>query len=180
MDAISITGLQATGKTTLARALGRALDAVVFSRDPLMDVLLADGVPMVAAADSGLSGIGQIGYDLQTALLRSQLAMNRSVILECVVGDAQRAEWRAVAEAAGADFWLIDTVCSDPQLHRRRFQERGLTQRGDWVLEWETVERNRQLFLPHPQTNYIADSARPYEDNVRSIVQLIQHRGAEG
>ncbi len=45
---IVVSGPQATGKTTLAMALGRALGAPVFSRDPLMAVLL-DGRPGVDA-----------------------------------------------------------------------------------------------------------------------------------
>lgn len=102
MDAISVTGLQGTGKTTLARALGKALDAVVISRDPLMDVLLAGGVPRDADSATGIKGIGDLGYDLQTSLLRNQLEMGESVVLECVVGPQVRERWRQVAESAGA------------------------------------------------------------------------------
>ena len=97
MDAISITGLQGTGKTTLAAALGRAIGAVVFSRDPLMDVLHADGVPLEPAPGAGLKSYPEIGHDLQTALLRTQLELGQSVILECVVGAEMRARWRRVA-----------------------------------------------------------------------------------
>ena len=112
-QAISITGLQCTGKTTLARALGRSIGAVVFSRDPLMDVLSADGVPLEASPTTGLKGYPEIGYDLLTALLRSQLDLGQSVVLECVVGPKVRSEWRDVATEAGAQFWFVDMVCSD-------------------------------------------------------------------
>src|SRR5262249_53178379 len=113
MDAVSITGVQGTGKTTLAEALGTALDAVVFSRDPLMDVRLAGGVRAESDAAAGTKGFGELGYDLQTALLREQLRMGRSVVLECVVGRERRAEWERVAVDHGARYWLIDTICSD-------------------------------------------------------------------
>ncbi|MGH7682605.1 MAG: AAA family ATPase [Candidatus Eiseniibacteriota bacterium] len=174
MDAISITGLQGTGKTTLAEALGAELDAVVFSRDPLMDVLFAGGVP-AQSDDAGVQDVGAMGYALQTALMREQLRMGRSVVLECVVGWETRAEWKRVAGEQGARYWLIDSVCSDVEVHRRRFLERGPTQRGDWVLAWETVEANRARFPVHPDAAYVADSALPIADNVRTIVDLIRN-----
>jgi predicted kinase len=174
VEAVSITGLQGTGKTTLARVLGAALDAVVFSRDPLMDVLQAGGVPMEADPDRGLEGYPELGYDLLTALLRTQLELGRSVVLECVVGPAVREQWRQVAEGAGARFWIIDTVCSDPDLHRQRFQGRGPTQREDWALVWETVEGYRTRFRSHPDAAYVADAVRPVDANVRAILGVIR------
>jgi len=176
VDAISITGLQGTGKTTLAEALGLALDAVVFSRDPLMDVLIAGGIPLEseAAAVVGAHGVGQLGYELQTALLREQLRMGRSVVLECVVGREIRAEWERVAVDQGARYWLIDTICSDVALHRRRFTDRAPIQRGDWVLSWETVEANRDRYRLHPDAAFVADSALPLAANVNAIVDLMR------
>ena len=174
MDAVSITGLQGTGKTTLARALGRALDAVVFSRDPLMDVLLAGGVPLESSP--GTKGIGELGHELQSALLRTQLQMGRSVVLECVVGLPMREHWRNIAVQQSARFWIIDTICSDEDLHRERFEARGPTQRGDWVLDWPTVAGYRRAFVPHPGAHFVADATDSVDHNVRKIVQLI--RGA--
>ena len=174
VDAISITGLQGTGKTTLAEALGAALNAVVLSRDPLMDVLVAGGVPLEPDDGGGVKVVGQFGYELQTALLREQLRMGRSVVLECVVGPDTRAEWKRVAHEQGARFWLIDTVCSDVALHRRRFLERGPTQRGDWVLSWDTVHAYRSRFAVHPEAAFVADASVPVADNVDAIVEVIR------
>jgi predicted kinase len=118
MDAISVSGVQGTGKSTLARALGVALGAVVISRGPLMDVLLAAGVPVGSSENLGIKGVGDTAYDLQTALLREQLSMGHSVILDCAADSHVRGGWRRVADEAGAHFWLIDTICSDVELHR--------------------------------------------------------------
>ena len=63
-----------------------------------MDVLFAGGVPFESDAEGRAKGVGQLGYELQTALLREQLRMGRfSVRLECVVGSETRAEWEQVA-----------------------------------------------------------------------------------
>jgi predicted kinase len=174
VDAISVSGVQGTGKTTLARALGRALEAVVLSRGPLMDVLMAAGVPMDPSGDMGIKGVGDLGYDLQTALLREQLAMGHSVVIDCGADWHVRERWNDVADEAGAAFWLVDTICSDVGLHQRRFEARGPTWRCDLGQTWELVELKRSSFVPHPQAAFVADATRSVEENVQAIVELIR------
>jgi predicted kinase len=173
MDAISVSGVQGTGKSTLARALGHVLGAVVLSRGPLMDVLLAAGVP-VDPSDQRLKGVGELAYDLQAALLREQLSMGHSVVLDCGAGRDVRESWRRVADEAGAAFWLIDTVCSDVDLHRRRFEDRGPIWGCDIGQTWEMVDELRVQFRPHPQAALIADATRSVEENVDCILALIR------
>jgi len=177
VDAISVSGVQGTGKTTLARALGRALGAVVLSRAPLMDVALAAGVPVDAPKGSDLKGVGDLAYDLQTALLREQLGMGHSVVLDCGADWLIREGWRKVAAEAGAHFWLVDTVCSDTELHRRRFEARGAVWRCDVGQTWEMVDEMRTRFQVHPQAAFIADAVRTVDENVRSILALMDGEG---
>jgi predicted kinase len=141
-----------------------------------MEVLMRAGVPMEPSSDRGIKGIGDIGYDLQTALLREQLQMGHSVVLDCGAERHLRESWRRVADEAGANFWLVGTVCSDVDLHRRRFEERGRTWSGETELTWATVEDSRTRFLPDPRAAFVADATRSVEENVRSIVALV--RGA--
>lgn len=174
MDAISVSGVQGTGKTTLARALGRATGAVVLSRAPLMDVALAAGVPVDPPQGASLKGVGDLAYDLQTALLREQLGMGHSVVLDCGADWMIRDAWRKVADDAGAHFWLVDTVCSDVELHRQRFEARGPVWRCDVGQTWEMVDELRIRFQVHPQVVFVADAVRSVDENVRSIMALIE------
>ena len=173
MDAISVSGVQGTGKSTLARALGGALCAVVLSRGPLMDVLLAAGVPVGSSEKLGIKGVGETAYDLQTALLREQLGMDHSVILDCGADPHVREGWRRVADEAGAHFWLIDTICSDVELHRSRFEARGPIWKCDVDQTWDIVNELRVQFVPHPQAALLVDATRPVDENVASILTLI-------
>jgi predicted kinase len=70
---ISISGAQATGKTTLARAVGRRLGVPVFSCDPLMTALRDAGYPVATRED--LTRLAEAGYRLQGALIRQQLSL---------------------------------------------------------------------------------------------------------
>jgi len=174
VEAISVSGVQGTGKTTLARALGRAIGAVVLSRAPLMDAALAAGVPVDPPRGAAVKGVGDLAYDLQTTLLREQLGLGHSVVLDCGADGLVREGWRKVAEDAGAHFWLVDTVCSDAAVHRHRFEARGPVWQCDVGQTWEMVEELRRRFHVHPQAAFIADAIRPVDENVRSIVALIR------
>jgi predicted kinase len=174
VDAISVSGVQGTGKTTLARALGRIIGAVVLSRAPLMDAALAAGVPVDPPRGAAMSGVGDLAYALQTALLQEQLGMGHSVVLDCGADWRIREEWRKVAQGAGAHFWLVDTVCSDVGLHRRRFEARGPLWRCDEGQTWDMVDELRMRFQIHPQASFVADAVRPVDENVHSIVALIR------
>jgi predicted kinase len=171
--AISVSGVQGTGKTTLARALGRATGAVVLSRAPLMDVALAAGLPVNPPQGTGFKSVGDLAYDLQTTLLREHLGIGHSVVLDCGADRLIRETWRMVANDADAHFWLIDTICSDLDLHRRRFEARGPVWRCDVGQSWEIVNELRIGFQIHPQAAFVADAVRPVDENVRSIVALM-------
>jgi predicted kinase len=171
-----VSGVQGTGKSTLARALGRAMGAVVLSRAPLMDVALAAGVPVDPPQDSRLKSVGDLAYDLQSALLREQLGMGHSVVLDCGADRHMRERWRRVADDAGAHFWLVDTVCSDVALHRHHFEQRGPVWRCDVGQTWEMVDELRIRFQVHPEAAFVADAVRSVDENVRSIMTLIGRR----
>jgi hypothetical protein len=76
---IVVSGPPATGKTTLGLALGRALAAPVFSRDPIMAVLYRRRWPLL-----GRGSVPAMGLELQTVLLARQLELGQPAILECV------------------------------------------------------------------------------------------------
>jgi predicted kinase len=138
-----------------------------------MDVALAAGVPVDPPQGTGLKGVGDLAYDLQTALLREQLGMGHSVVLDCGADWLMRERWRKVADDAGARFWLVDTVCSDGELHRQRFEARGPVWHCDVGQTWEMVDELRIRFYVHPQAVFVADAIRSVDDNVRSIMTLI-------
>jgi predicted kinase len=139
-----------------------------------MDAALAAGVPVDPPPGSAIKGVGELAYGLQTALLKDLLGLGHSVVLDCGADRRIREGWRKVAEDAGARLWLVDTVCSDAELHRRRFEARGPVWQCDVGQTWEMVEQLRMRFQVDPQAAFIADAIRPVDENVRSIVGLIR------
>lgn len=114
-----------------------------------------------------------LGYGLQAALMHEQLACGRSVVLECIAPGPVRESWRQTAESQGARFWMVETICSDGELHRRRFEERGQSSRGEWVLTWKVIEETMRAYEPHPDALYVADSVNSLQDNVAEVVARV-------
>jgi predicted kinase len=97
----------------------------------------------------------------------------RSVVLECVADPSIRDGWRRIAEEHSAKFAAIETTCSDPVIHRSRFEDRTSGAVGDWHLRWENFEETRRWLRPHPEACFVADSVHSVEDNVEEIARLL-------
>jgi predicted kinase len=175
---IVVSGPQGSGKTTLAMALGRSLGVPVFSRDPLMTVLLEGGMPLNGRR--GLKAVPVVGLELQTALLELQLELGQSCVLECVMPSAARAMWRRMTVQAGGRFVSVECVCSDRAVHRARFERRQRGRDGSRRgrehgrrFDWAYVESAMKRYQPDENADYVADSVRPVEALVAAVRSVV-------
>lgn len=198
MLTIAVSGPQATGKTTLALAVGRALTAPVFSRDPIMEVLQSrrrlpgQGWRPLDRARRRLdrSWVPATGLEIQTALLTRQLKLGQPAVLECVAPVAVRQRWRQMSAEAGHAFLSIECVCSDPAVHRARFERRlaqdqaasratGQRRTGRSAAGWDRVVSTMRSYEPDEHADFVADAMRPVEDLVADLIDLARSRAAQ-
>ena len=165
--AIAVSGPQASGKTTLAMALGTALSIPVFSRDPLMQVL-QDGLPWPASRHG--PWVAAVGLRLQTALLARQLELGQSAILECIAPLSVRLEWRRMCLESGCRFVSVECTCSDAGAHRARFEQRRPV--GRRAHGWGYVAATMKRYQPDAHADFEADAVRPVADLVADIAAL--------
>jgi predicted kinase len=165
--AIVLSGPQATGKTTLALALGTALGVPVFSRDPLMQALQQTGLPWRARRGRWVPAAG---LRLQTALLARQLELGQPAILECIAPLAAREEWRRMCRAAGCRFVSVECTCTDAAEHRARFERRQSPRRP--ARDWSYVTATIRHYRADPGTDFRADAIRPVADLVADIIAI--------
>jgi len=125
-------GLPGTGKSTIARALAEATGAVWLRIDTIETAIHASGVVPGSLDDAGY----RVGY----AVAEDNLRLGRDVIADSVnPWLLTRDAWRDVGLRAGADVIEVETVCSDPDEHRRRVETRMVDVPGLVPPTWTEV-----------------------------------------
>jgi predicted kinase len=135
---VQMHGEPGSGKSTIAREIGRRLGAVVLDKDVVKDALMrSTGLDIWEA--------GPAAYEVFYAVARGIVAQEHSVILD------SPASWpivhrrsREVADEVGAAYVMIECVCPDRDMLIERLTTRDamisqprapLAQRPDGVAE---------------------------------------------
>ena len=166
---IVVSGWTGAGKSTMAEALASELGGAVASFDWLMSALRShDDVWSVVEQPVELQR--RVGWDLLARVAEQQLRGGRSCILDLVAREQARREWEQLAAEHGAGFAVVECVCSDVAVHRRRVEgrERGIP--GWYELQWEWVERGREHYQPLAEPKVVIDAVHPVSNNLRAVL----------
>ncbi len=161
---IVLSGLPATGKTAVATAVARELSAVLLSVDPVDSALRQVGVE-----EPGPPGIA--AYAVVGALAELNLGLGATVVVDAVnaVGEA-KTFWIELSRRAGTRLLVVETVLSDPDLHRRRLAGRV---RDLAIPEptWEAVTLRRAEWVAWPFAPLVIDGSEALEANVGRVLE---------
>lgn len=129
---IVLGGLPGTGKTTIARELARAIDAVHIRIDSIEQAILESRLSPESADDAGY----RVGY----AVAEDNLRLGRTVIADSVNPlPITRDSWLRVANRAQVPVVEVEIECTDTGEHRRRVEERFGDLPGLPALTWQDV-----------------------------------------
>lgn len=144
---VAMKGFAGSGKTTLARALGRELGWPVIDKDDAMDVL-----------HGRTPDAGRLAYEVLLRVIRRQLSQGLSVICDSPLAFRSLYEHAGrIAAESGARFAVIECVCPDEGIWRRRIDGRKALGLPDHhQTDWAAFVAYRDAQLP--QADYpIAD-----------------------
>jgi predicted kinase len=129
---VALAGRPGTGKTTLARALAAALDAVYLRIDAIETAVIRSGLARP---------VGTVGYVVAHEVARSNLLLGKSVVVDAVnpVSDARKG-WRVLASEIDVPLIFFETILRDREEHRRRVAARWPDLADQSVPTWEQVE----------------------------------------
>jgi ADP-ribose pyrophosphatase YjhB (NUDIX family)/predicted kinase len=176
---VLVTGLQGTGKSTVAELAANLLGAPLIAHDWAMSGLRPFAAVQAALDSTEPTGRGQVGWSLLGALARSQLRRGSSVVLDGVARAPQLKTLRMLAAEEGARFIVIMTECSDTELHRSRVDDR---KRGipDWYeFDWSHVEESRKSWDPNMTVDLTVDTAEPLSTIQRVLRDRLARLGAD-
>lgn len=159
---IILSGLPGSGKSTIARGLALATDAVWLRIDSIEQAIRHSGVVPGSLDDAG--------YRAAQAVAEDNLRLGRDVISDSVNDwKLTRDAWRDVGVRAGARVFEVEVVCSEPEEHRRRVETRESEVAGLVLPTWKAVlERD---YHPWDRDHLVIDTAgRSVSDCVAQVV----------
>lgn len=160
-------GLPGSGKSTIAEIIAGRLGATAISVDPIEAAILQAGI------DSD-QPTGLAAYLVAERMAEQALVSGHSVIVDAVNAvEPARLQWRDLAERCGVKLRVIETVCSDPDLHAERLAKRtaltaayAVEQSIEDYVEWKGAAAS----LPR----VTLDTSRPLGANVDAALAFLE------
>ena len=147
---VVVSGLPATGKSTIARALAERTRTSYVRVDRIEQAIVA-GTELTHP-------VGPVGYVVAHQLAAEQLGLGLDVIVECVNPLAlTRDAWVDTADRAGAAIVEVELVCSDPVEHRHRVESRPSDVASLTKPTW--VEVQARAYEPWTRPRLVIDTA---------------------
>jgi adenylate kinase family enzyme len=174
---IVFTGLPACGKSTLADALAIGMGVPAFAGDWLMGGLKpAQGV----LAELDRAAYLDTYYSLLESLIVRQFLVKQSAIVDAMIDDRVAARWHTLVEGHGADFLVVECICSDVAVHRGRVEGRVRAIPGWHEVVWAHVQRMREEFPRLTWPCLVIDAVDSVETNLSDVRTYVSGRCKEG
>jgi predicted kinase len=173
-ELVLVTGLQGTGKSTIADSIADALAAPVFGWDWCMAALTPFESVQAALRSLDAPTYRAVGWALVLQAGRAHLRRGLPVVLDGMARDDEVRAVRALGQECRARTLVVLTTCDDPQVRRSRIEGRSRGIPGWHELTWEEVERSRERWTQPVDVDVVLDSSVPVEDLVHDVLGRLE------
>jgi predicted kinase len=164
---VVMSGLPASGKSTIADAVGRRLGAPVLSVDPIEAAMARCGIPL--SFETGVAA-----YEVAAVLAEHQLRLGLTVIVDAVSSlEVARDMWRLAARRSDAEIRIVEVICSDRDAHRDRLASRRRGIEGFPEPSWDDVLARDDEWEPWLDDRLVVDSMRPLAETVSAVIEYL-------
>ncbi len=162
---VLVTGLQGTGKSTLAEAIAPTLGAPVLGWDWAMAALTPFPEVQKGLDELDQETFRRVGWSLLWQVARAQLRRGMSAVLDGMARDGEVAGTRLLAAELGARSFVVMAVC-DEAVQRSRIDGRRRNIPGWYELDWDQVSRSRAAWKPPSDVDLIVDTQSALPDTL--------------
>jgi predicted kinase len=170
---VLVTGLQGSGKSTVAEGVADHLGAPVFAWDWLMAALTPFTPIQEALRGMDAPSHRAVGWSLALQTARAQARRGLDVVLDGMARADDVAEFRALGREVGASSTVVLTTVDDPQVQRARIEGRERRIPGWHELSWAEVERSRAGWVPPTDVDLVLDSARQPMELIAAVIARV-------
>ena len=163
---VAMAGLPGSGKSTIAEILAGRLGATVISVDPIEASILRAGIE--SDQPTGLAA-----YLVAETMAEQVLISGHSVVVYAVNAvEPARLQWRDLAERCDVKLRVVETVCSDPELHEERLSKRSPLVAA-YAVEQSTDEYDEWRGACGALPRITLDTAAPIGTNVETALDFV-------
>ncbi len=162
---IVMRGYPGTGKSTIARLLATALHAPLIDRD----IIRKTAVDLFG----NLPQVGQFSYELMFALVREQLRLGLSVVVDTPLTYRTTYEQcKELAQSFQTPMLVVHCQCPS-EVQKRRLEGRKGKVSEFQITSWEEWEQWKSRFEEFEDGGCIIDTSNPMDDSLAKVMSRI-------
>ena len=170
---VLVTGLQGSGKSTVADLAADDLGAAVLGWDWVMAAL--GSLPELRATLEGLDAhdYRRSAWSVVWQLATAELRRGRSVVVDGVARDDEIAHARRLAEDNDTACLVVSTRCDDLTIQRARIEGRRRNIPGWHELDWDHVAQTRRHWRQLNDVDIDLDTTHPPDQTRAELLSAL-------
>jgi predicted kinase len=163
---IVFSGIPGVGKSRLSFKLAEKMGIAILTKDQVERTLIESKLVQDTA---------RVAYDVMIQTAEFNLHHGVSIILDAVWGTNNlRKHLKTITTEMSAELYIIECICSDEGLWKKRVGSREEMVKGWDPAGWDEVERVKEYYESWEMPHLTLDSVNNFEENYKSLLEYLK------